>query len=164
MRTTLEEFAAMRDLISGVLVATSGGFDPLHVGHLRCLRAARELGDALLVIVNGDGYLTGKKGYALMSAEDRAEIIDSVRWVDYVFCYDDGSPLVAGAIRRVRPNVFAKGISLPDPRALPEWSACQEVGCRVLLEVGGPKVRSSSAVLSALRPPRAPPGPQANAR
>jgi cytidyltransferase-like protein len=138
------EFAALRPGIRGILVATSGGFDPLHAGHLRSLAAARALGDALLVIANGDGYLLRKKGYVFMPESDRLEILDALRCVDYVIRYDDGSQVVAGAVEIVRPSIFAKGVTLDDPRELPEWEACRRVGCRVALGVGGPKLRSSS--------------------
>lgn len=73
------------------LVASSGGFDPLHVGHLRCIRGAAKLGKTLIVIVNGDGFLMRKKRYQFMSVEDRMEIIDGIKGVDFVVSWDDGS-------------------------------------------------------------------------
>ncbi len=149
----LDEFVRIRDTIPGILVATSGGFDPLHGGHLRSLAAARALGDALVVIANGDGYLLRKKGYAFMPAEDRLQILDALRFVDFVIPFDDGSPVVSGAVALVRPAIFAKGVDLERPEDLPEWGACLSVGCRVILGVGGAKIRSSSSL--AARAPRA---------
>ena len=158
MIASLEQFLRIRAGTSGLLVATSGGYDPLHVGHLRSLEAARRLGDALVVIVNGDGYLIRKKGYAFMSQEERMEIIDALRCVDFVVPYDDGTPVVSRAVELIGPSIFAKGISLDDPTRLPEWEACRSVGCRVVLGVGGPKVHSSSRMVAetAARLPRDP--------
>jgi len=147
MILTIEETATIRD--TATLVATSGGFDPLHVGHLRCLRQAAELGSALLVVVNGDEYLLRKKGHLVMPLADRMEIMDSVRWVDYVVGFQDDSDTVCDALRAIRPQIFAKGITLEDPRLLPEWQVCREIGCRVVLDVGGPKIRSSSSLIAA---------------
>jgi cytidyltransferase-like protein len=144
----LEGFARLRAGIAGTLVATSGGFDPLHVGHLRCLAAARAMGDALVVIVNGDGYLVRKKGYAFMPIEERLEILDALRCVDYVLPYDDGTPVVSAAVMLIRPDVFAKGIELQDPSRLPEYEACLAAGSRIVLGVGGSKIRSSSELVS----------------
>jgi D-beta-D-heptose 7-phosphate kinase/D-beta-D-heptose 1-phosphate adenosyltransferase len=110
------------------------------------------LGDALVVIANGDGYLLRKKGYAFMPEGDRLEILDALRCVDYVVPYDDGTPVVSAAIALLRPDVFAKGVELPRPSELPEWEACRAVGARVVLGVGGPKIRSSSEL--AARAPR----------
>jgi cytidyltransferase-like protein len=148
----LEELARIRERLPGILVATSGGFDPLHVGHLRCLQASRELGDLLVVIANGDGYLLQKKGYVFMPEADRLEILDALRCVDYVVPFYDGSLVVSAALARIRPALFAKGVELDDPTQLPEWEACQGVGCRVVLGVGGEKIRSSSEL--AERAPR----------
>jgi D-beta-D-heptose 7-phosphate kinase/D-beta-D-heptose 1-phosphate adenosyltransferase len=147
MITTLEHFLRLRPRIEGPLVATSGGFDPLHVGHLRSLVAARELGRTLLVIANADRYLLAKKGYVFMPHAERMEILDALRCVDFVLPFDDGTPTVSAAVRAIRPEVFAKGISLPDPTLLPEWESCREVGCRVVLDVGGGKTRSSSEMV-----------------
>lgn len=142
----LDEFVRIRDSIPGALVATSGGFDPLHGGHLRSLTASRALGDALVVIANGDGYLMRKKGYVFMPAEDRLEILDALRCVDFVIPFDDGTPVVSAAVALARPAIFAKGIELERPQDLPEWEACVSVNCRVVLGVGGAKMRSSSSL------------------
>jgi cytidyltransferase-like protein len=156
----IDELVRLRPGMRGAVVATSGGFDPLHAGHLRSLAAARRLGDALVVIANGDGYLLRKKGYVFMPQADRLEILDALRCVDFVVPWDDGTPVVSGAVELIRPSIFAKGVTLDDPRQLPEWEACRSVGCRVVLGVGGAKVRSSSELASrAARLARERPGP-----
>ena len=64
------------------VVITSGGFDPLHVGHVRYLKEAKKLGGMLIVIVNGDSLLIRKKGYKVMPIEDRCEILVNLDAVD----------------------------------------------------------------------------------
>src|ERR1700722_15179026 len=66
-------------------VAVSGGFDPLHIGHVRMFEEARTLGDRLVVILNNDAWLRAKKGYVFMQQDERAEIIRALRAVDEVF-------------------------------------------------------------------------------
>ncbi|MDD5726362.1 MAG: adenylyltransferase/cytidyltransferase family protein [Patescibacteria group bacterium] len=133
------------------IVATSGGFDPLHVGHLRCILEAKKLGGTLVVIVNGDGFLMRKKRYQFMPCEDRMEIIDGIRGVDYVVDWDDGSQFVSKAIELIKPNIFAKGGDRAEPKDIPEWDICQQVGCQVVFGVGGGKIRSSSELVEQAR-------------
>lgn len=133
------------------IIATSGGFDPLHVGHLRCLREASELGGTLIVIVNGDGFLVRKKRYKFMPVEDRMEIIDGIKGVDIVIPFDDGTQFVSGAIEIIKPNIFAKGGDRAEPKDIPEWDICEQVGCEVVFNIGGGKIRSSSELVKKFR-------------
>ncbi len=134
-------------------VLTSGGFDCLHVGHLRLLQDSKSLGYPLVVVVNGDGFLMRKKGYVFMPIQERMEVIDGVRGVDYVVAWDDGTQFVDGAIRILRPGYYTKGGDRSTLEAIApcELRACREVGCRVLLGVGGvEKAQSSSRLVAAL--------------
>ncbi len=130
---------------------TSGGFDPLHVGHLRCILEtvdmAEQDGGYVAVIVNGDGFLERKKGKAFMPAAERAEIIAGIRGVDAAIIWDDGGQTVIGAIAALKPDFFTKGGDRAAPEDIPEWDICQEVGCKVVFNVGGGKVQSSSWLL-----------------
>ena len=130
---------------------TSGGFDPLHVGHLRCIletvEMAEEDGGYVAVIVNGDGFLRRKKGKPFMNEDERAEIIAGIRGVDAAIIWDDESQTVIGAIEALRPNFFTKGGDRAKPEDIPEWEICEEVGCKVVFNVGGGKVQSSSWLL-----------------
>lgn len=91
------------------LVFTNGVFDLLHVGHVRYLRLARTLGDALCVAINSDASVRQLKGTGrpLMNEADRAEILASLAVVDYVTIFDDVSP--RSLIAEVLPDILVKG-------------------------------------------------------
>jgi len=133
---------------NSTVVATSGGFDPLHKGHLRCIQGCSANGDKVVVIVNGDGFLVRKKGKPFMMADERMEIIAGLAGVDFVVPWDDGSQTVEGAIRALAPDIFAKGGDRDTPDKIPEWSVCQEVNCEIIFGVGGDKIQSSSNLLN----------------
>ena len=132
---------------------TSGGFDPLHVGHLRCILETADMADGdggyVVIIVNGDGFLERKKGKPFMKAAERAEIVAGIRGVDAVVIWDDGGQTVIGAISALKPTYFTKGGDRASPEDIPEWEICQEVGCKVIFNVGGGKVQSSSWLINA---------------
>ena len=133
---------------------TSGGFDPLHIGHARCILETTDMADAdggyVIVIVNGDGFLNRKKGGAFMPEDERAEIVAGLRGVDAVLIWDDGTQNVIGAIEKLRPTYFTKGGDRAKPEDIPEWEICQEIDCDVLFNVGGGKIQSSSWLLRKL--------------
>ncbi len=110
----------------GVLVATGGCFDLLHAGHVATLRAARRLGDALVVCVNSDASVRRLKGpdRPLVPAADRCEVLQAVEGVDAVVVFDEDTP--EAVLRRLRPDVWAKGgdyagADLPEAAVLEEW-------------------------------------------
>jgi D-beta-D-heptose 7-phosphate kinase/D-beta-D-heptose 1-phosphate adenosyltransferase len=144
------------DIYNEKLIVTSGGFDPMHVGHLRCLiesaEIARKSGPKfkLAVIVNSDGFLLRKKGYAFMPESERLEIIAGVRGVDYVIPWDDGSQTVTGALEIIRPFAFTKGGDRDAAANVPEFDLCEKLGTKVIFNVGGGKIQSSSSLVSSL--------------
>jgi len=109
---TPRQLAAVRDAFAAAgkrLVFTNGCFDLLHVGHVRYLQAARALGDALLVAVNGDESVRALKGPArpINSEEDRAEVLGALACVDYLTIFH--TERVTELVRVIRPQVYAKG-------------------------------------------------------
>ena len=139
-------------------VVTSGGFDPMHVGHLRCLQQSAEIAAAhnahLAVIVNGDGFLKRKKGFAFMPEMERAEIIAGIRGVDAVVLWDDGSQFVTGALDILRPLFFTKGGDRDSAANVPEFDLCEKIGCKVVFGVGGGKIQSSSDLVRSIKASR----------
>jgi len=147
-----QHFAGAKDKFKHVpLVSTSGGMDPLHVGHVRCIKAAAMLkgeNGLFVVIVNGDGFLVRKKGYVFMPLEERMEMISSIKGVDFVVPWDDGTQFVTGAIEIMKPNIFAKGGDRSTAENVPEYETCIKIGCTVVFGIGGQqKVQSSSALI-----------------
>lgn len=125
------------------VVAVSGGFDPLHVGHVRYFKEAKKLGDKLVVILNSDKFLTEKKGYAFMPFDERKEIIESLECVDEVFDCIDEDQTVCKSLESLKPDIFAKG----GDRTLdniPEADVCRKNNIEMIFTVGGGKVQSSS--------------------
>jgi cytidyltransferase-like protein len=141
------------------IVAVSGGFDPIHIGHVRMFERAKALGDELVVILNNDNWLVKKKGYAFMPQEERKEVIESLRPVDrVVITSHEPNPRdmgVSAEIRKLKPHVFGKGGDrnpgdVPIPGS--EISVCEEIGCEVVYNLGrGGKVQSSSWLVEKLR-------------
>jgi cytidyltransferase-like protein len=97
------------------IVLVTGGFDPLHSGHIEYFNAARELGDKLIVGLNSDAWLERKKGRAFMSWEERSTIISAMHIVDRVISFDDDDGTATDAIRKTKDIftnheiVFANG-------------------------------------------------------
>lgn len=129
-------------------VAVSGGFDPLHIGHIRMFKEAKKLGDRLVVIVNNDNWLRLKKGFVFMPEHERVELISSFNFVDKVVLTDhtrkDKDMSVAGALRAIKPTIFANGGDRTH-KSTPEDALCIERGIKRAYGVGrGGKVQSSS--------------------
>jgi rfaE bifunctional protein nucleotidyltransferase chain/domain/rfaE bifunctional protein kinase chain/domain len=133
----------------GTLVATGGCFDLLHTGHVRLLRQARELGDALVVLLNSDGSVRALKGprRPVMAVEDRARVLSALGCVDAVVIFDDLSP--DRVLDRLRPNVWVKGGDYAEAD-LPEADVVRRHGGEIVLlpTVAG---YSSSNLIAAAR-------------
>ena len=110
----------------GTVVATGGCFDLLHAGHVATLRAARGLGDCLVVCINSDDSVRRLKGPSrpLVAAADRARVLEALEFVDAVVVFDEDTP--AEVLDRLRPDVWAKGgdyagADLPEAAVLRRW-------------------------------------------
>ncbi|MCD4656482.1 MAG: adenylyltransferase/cytidyltransferase family protein [Planctomycetes bacterium] len=143
---TLNEFVTIRETQDlGQIVATSGGFDPIHPGHASCLIESKKLGETLIVIVNGDGFLRNKKGRAFQDLETRCFIVSCVRGVDFVVGYETNTDMtVIEPLRAIKPHIFTKGGDRTDISNVPEYHICQEMGTKFVAGVGLPKKWSSS--------------------
>jgi D-beta-D-heptose 7-phosphate kinase/D-beta-D-heptose 1-phosphate adenosyltransferase len=147
--TTLEALSARRDEL-GRIVATSGGYDPIHPGHASCLMASKAHGDTLVAIVNGDAFLREKKGRPFQDVRTRCRIVASVRGVDFVVPFElEDDSTVRVALRTLRPHVFTKGGDRTDVSTIPEWPVCEELGIEIVTGVGLDKEWSSSDFLRA---------------
>lgn len=154
---SVDDLRTLVDIKNERLIVTSGGFDPMHVGHLRCLIESSELAQKagkrtrLAVIVNGDGFLLRKKGYAFMPEAERMEIIAGVKGVSYVVPWDDGSQTVTGALAILKPFAFTKGGDRDAASNVPEFDLCEQMGTQVIFNVGGGKIQSSSTLVDAMK-------------
>ena len=128
-------------------IMVSGGFDPIHKGHVRMIQEAAKKGE-VLVIVNSDEWLMRKKGFVFMPFEERVEIIKSIKGVrdTQVIGIDDSDNTVCEALKKYRPDYFANGGDRTNTNT-PEMAVCEELGIEMLWEVGGGKVQSSSSLV-----------------
>ena len=136
-----------------VVVATGGGFDPLHEGHIRLHKDARKLCDVLVLMLNSDELMKKKKGQPFYPSQDeRKEILESIRYVDKVVIDPGKDVTCEEALKLVKPDILAKGGDRVEG-AMPEIEVkvCKEIGCRIVYNVGGAKVQSSSWLIKRLK-------------
>jgi rfaE bifunctional protein nucleotidyltransferase chain/domain len=144
-------------LIARVAIARKGGarvvfangcFDLLHVGHVRYLEAAKGLGDLLVVGINADEQVRRLKGPGrpFVSERERAEVIASLRAVDFVTVFPE--PTVEALLKALRPDIHAKGTDYTE-ETVPEREIVRAYGGRVAI-VGDPKDHSSSQMVMQL--------------
>lgn len=143
------------------IVIGSGGFDPLHSGHIAYFAEAKALGDHLVIALNSDAWLAKKKGRAFMSWNERAAVIKALEAVDDVIAFDDGDPegSAMDAVRKIQAQypdakiIFAKGgdrtaDNIPEIRYVDETFSC-------VFGVGGTdKKNSSSGILQEWKAPK----------
>jgi rfaE bifunctional protein nucleotidyltransferase chain/domain len=129
------ELALIRDELAAAnrrMVFTNGCFDLLHAGHVRYLQQARQLGDVLLVALNGDESVRSLKGAGrpINSEHDRAEVLCALGCVDYATIFPDVR--VTEILRAVRPQIYAKGGDYTVESLNPdELAALREIGAEI---------------------------------
>jgi len=141
----------MRSKKKKIIVAVSGGFDPIHAGHIRLFKEAKNLGDELVVILNNDNWLKEKKGFVFIPQKERKEIIKSLKWVNRAILTGHGfNPKhmsVSEELRKLKPHIFANGGDRTKEN-IPELATCKTINCKMVFNVGkGGKVQSSSWLL-----------------
>lgn len=127
------------------IILANGAFDLLHVGHIRYLRAAKEIGGRLVVAVNSDDSVRQLKGEGrpFMPAEERAEILAALADVDAIIIFSEGD--VRALVREICPDFHAKGTDYT-PESVPEAETVRECGGRVVI-VGDPKDHSTTEII-----------------
>ena len=134
------------------IVLITGGFDPLHSGHLSYIKEAKKLGDILVVGVNSDDWLTRKKGRAFMPYMERANVVRNIVGVDFVIDFDDSDNTAKHAIHMVRQSypsdqiIFANGGDRTD-KNIPEMDFADDNLSFVFGTGGFNKSNSSSWIL-----------------
>ena len=137
-------------------VMVSGGFDPVHAGHIRMIRHAAQYGD-VIVFANSDDWLYRKKGFVFMEWEKRVEILNAIKGVVIVDSVDDSDGTVCDAIKRHVPTYFANGGDRGRSNT-PEQSVCEELDVKLLWGIGGEeKIDSSSDLAKKARDFEVPP-------
>ena len=135
------------------VIILSGGFDPVHKGHLRMFREASQLGHHVIVGLNSDEWLTRKKGKPFMEFEERKEILEGFKYINQVLSFDDTDDTASDIIRVVHDIFDYQDIDLQIYFAnggdrttdnVPEMDICKELGVEMLWGVGGGKIQSSS--------------------
>ena len=129
-------------------IVVSGGFDPVHVGHLKLLEESRKLGDSLTVILNTNNFLKEKKGFIFMPFEERKKILLGFNCVDKVVkCLDTDQTVCKTLISLKKKNqvdIFANGGDRKNINDIPEYKICKENNIKMIFDVGGGKIQSSS--------------------
>lgn len=142
------------------IVFTSGGFDPIHTGHIRYFRDAKKLGDKLIVIINNDNWLMKKKGYVFMKQKERYEIISNIKYVDYVIFTrhkkdTNDMSVCSEIISYIKKNkkakyIFANGGDRFQSN-IPEYILFKKLGIDMVDNVGGKKIQSSSWLINRVK-------------
>ena len=148
LRRRVEEWRRAGDRV----ILANGGFDLLHVGHVRYLRGAKELGGKLVVAINSDESVRALKGEGrpIMPVDERAEMVAALEDVDAVVIFPEMD--VRTIIREIRPDIQAKGTDYT-AESVPERDVVAEYGGRVEI-VGDAKNHSSSEIIRSQLAPR----------
>jgi len=130
-----------------IIVAVSGYFNPLHVGHLEMIERSRKLGDKLVAIVNNDYQVKLKGSVPFMSQVDRLKIVKALKYVDEVFLSIDRDATVCKSLAKVRPDIFANGGDRKNLSNVPEFPICTKLGIK-MVDGLGKKIRASSKLIA----------------
>lgn len=124
------------------IIVISGGFDPIHPGHIAMIEDAQKYGE-VHIVVNSDAWLVRKKGFFFQPWADRKKILEA--YTPYIHEVDDSDGTVCEALRRIKPDYFGNGGDRKKDNT-PELDVCEELGIEPVFELGGGKYSSSSAI------------------
>ncbi len=130
-----------------MIAMISGGFDPVHVGHVELIKLAMAHGD-IIVALNSDEWLMRKKGYVFMSYEERSRIMCAMRGIVAVIPADDSDGTVCASLRQLKPDFFINGGDCKDSLSA-EKTVCERLAITQVF--GGGKIQSSSDLVKAIR-------------
>jgi len=137
-----------------IVVAVSGGFDPVHKGHIEMFKLARVYGDKLVVILNNDNWLKKKKGYVFMPQQEREAILEAIQYIDQVVLTNHRpNPTdmsVCAALKKIKPDIFCQGGDRNKANIPPCEVALQAKYGYQVIENVGKKIQSSSALVKNL--------------
>ena len=133
------------------VIIVSGGFDPVHKGHIRMFREAANLGHQVIVGLNSDDWLSRKKGKPFMKWEERAEILECCKFINQVLPIDDDDETACDIIKQVHKLFKDKNYKLYFANGgdrgkgnVPELDVCKDLNVVMLWGIGGGKIQSSS--------------------
>lgn len=156
---SLQDMMKIMDYSPFEIIATSGGFDPIHPGHQSVFTDVKRLIHRkdkfssfphLLVLVNSDEFLRFKKGTELLDIKTRCQIVSFCKDVDFVVPFFPTNPndmTVCEALEKIKPDYFAKGGDRTGIENIPEWKVCQKNNIKILTNLGVDKEWSSSNIL-----------------
>lgn len=144
-----------------ITVAVSGGFDPVHIGHIELFREAKKLGDHLVVILNNDHWLKKKKGFVFMNQAERKAVLLAIRYVDDVLITshpDNPADMsICRELEALKPQIFANGGDRDKRDAdnkssslNPEQELCGHLGIKMVYNLGE-KMQSSSELIRKIK-------------
>jgi D-beta-D-heptose 7-phosphate kinase/D-beta-D-heptose 1-phosphate adenosyltransferase len=128
------------------VIAVSGGFDPVHIGHIRMFKESKKYAKKLVVILNSDDFLKRKKGFVFMPFHERKEVLESIKYVDKVVAAIDKDQTVCKTLEWLKPDIFANGGDRTSDN-IPEFETCKKYKIEMMFNVGGGKVESSSKLI-----------------
>ena len=136
------------------IIILSGGFDPIHIGHIKMFKAAKKMGNIVIVGVNSDLWLSRKKGKPFMLETERIEILKSIKYIDSILSFDDSDNTACDLIQKViqiyqndNVEIFFGNGGDRTSKTTPEIEFCNKNNIKMIWDIGGGKIQSSSNLI-----------------